>query len=1359
MTETEHASFDDNNDLSPQPFDRRKRKLTSNNNNEKFQGERKKKRQNSPAPEIKYDDNLDIKKYKDLLEKDICDSNYMDIGSEQKVGRLILSKVVFENFKSYLGRKVLGEFDTNFTSIVGNNGSGKSNVIDGFLFVFDYSPKKIRMKKFCELIHHSSQGSPDYASVEIHFKRIDNNTINEEFTIKRFVYKDNNTYYEINGKKREKKFVKIFLKDHGLGLDHDRFLILQGEVESISLLKPKAEKEGEEGFLEYLDDIIGTLKFKKIIEKLEICIIELQRNIVLRRGKVKDAQRYLDDMVDAVANIIKSCRIENAIIDRKYIIYSIERRELQVQIQAAKIEYEKDKDKAIEIQREKDNLANEISKIRNEKMKLEEVFMEARKKLSDVESLLSQHENELSSSNIKLKAYNEETEERRMENIKLTDELEKALIEPNKLYECIQKANKDLQDFERKIEELLLSKTAAEDRFESERKKYTNELDSKEKIYQDQNTEIISLINEKNSKEDSLRVALSSQTEIDKKIIDIENIIEDLKTEDNKNLEQLEEYKKKLNSTTIEKKAIVSKIEEIENKLININTKKDLVKREFAILKDQYDSMNGSEPTNRIYQFLRERHCSGFRGRLGDLATIDSKYDIALSTLGGHQLNYYVVDTSEDGQYLINELKKEKIGRASFCIIEEIPYKDSMDKKKDYSGGVIRAFDLLNITDNAVRKCFYHVYRESLIVNSINDFETTKRAFGGAFTKMCSLDGAITESSGKITGGGRPLQGMICCKDTVSRTYSEIDKRNCKASIDKLEQELDKIRNSFINYNDELTSLKQKLYTCRVEEEKYNEKVSSIKQSVEINFRKIQSLDKRLEDAKGDSKNIEIDMDNVNDIKKEIEEMNKMIENKKESLRKAEIDFKEISKIVDNVRKDIIGTLEQEYNDLLKEKETKENEIKNLKDNFNCLKFRFSKKQKDLQDNEKFLENLLNKISELENHVSASYDKIEELTEVRRKCNEEVVRLNVILTNSTSVIELERRMTEVNEIFEEITRTIEILEEQIRQYKVRIKSIDVFMESAKYTFFVEMAMLSNHLMKFDKDEVYYSERVEKAEYNFMKSVLNGEIIEGYKFLKVSLEPLDDQYIEEVRLREFQKYKDDLNILLSLEKVSLDYEIISDYSKRLENRDLMDKVYNEYVDIYESLKKKNDELISKRYKQFQEGFEIIAKNVKKVYQQITFGGDAELECIDIFDPYSSGISYSVRPPGKSWKKMTNLSGGEKTLSSLAFVFALHIFNPTPLYVMDEIDAALDFRNVGIIADYIRERTKNAQFIVISLRKELYERCNKVLGIWKINDVSRCMVQPSNSHEMEENTNISCKIDLDQLIKRLKSLRGK
>lgn len=102
-----------------------------------------------------------------------------------------------------------------------------------------------------------------------------------------------------------------------------------------------------------------------------------------------------------------------------------------------------------------------------------------------------------------------------------------------------------------------------------------------------------------------------------------------------------------------------------------------------------------------------------------------------------------------------------------------------------------------------------------------------------------------------------------------------------------------------------------------------------------------------------------------------------------------------------------------------------------------------------------------------------------------------------------------------------------------------------------------------------------------------------------------------------------------------------------------------------------------------------GFAIISMTLKEMYQMITMGDNAEFELVDSLDPFSEGVTFSVMPPKKSWRNITNLSGGEKTLSSLALVFALHKYKPTPLYVMNEIDTVLDFRNVSIVTNYFTE----------------------------------------------------------------------
>jgi len=177
-------------------------------------------------------------------------------------------------------------------------------------------------------------------------------------------------------------------------------------------------------------------------------------------------------------------------------------------------------------------------------------------------------------------------------------------------------------------------------------------------------------------------------------------------------------------------------------------------------------------------------------------------------------------------------------------------------------------------------------------------------------------------------------------------------------------------------------------------------------------------------------------------------------------------------------------------------------------------------------------------------------------------------------------------------------------------------------------------------------------------------------------------------------------------------------------------------YDEVNNRREEARRKLEALRQDRLAEFMSGFSVISVKLKEMYQLITLGGDAELELVDTLDPFSEGINFSVRPPKKSWKQITNLSGGEKTLASLSLVFALHHYKPTPLYFMDEIDAALDFRNVSIIAGYIKERTKNAQFIVISLRNHMFESADLLVGIYKTHDVSKSLAINPKAFEVKK-----------------------
>jgi structural maintenance of chromosome 4 len=194
-------------------------------------------------------------------------------------GRLVITKMVLYNFKSYGGEKEIGMFDTHFSSVVGPNGSGKSNVIDALLFVFGKRAKKLRLSKVSELIHKSNT-YPNLveASVAVYFQNvIDDTSQPEGFTVvegsqlcvKRFAFKNNTSKYQLNGKNSTFKLVTDYLQTRGIDLDNNRFLILQGEVEQIAMMKPKGQTPSDEGLLEYLEDIIGSNKYVEETEKAE----------------------------------------------------------------------------------------------------------------------------------------------------------------------------------------------------------------------------------------------------------------------------------------------------------------------------------------------------------------------------------------------------------------------------------------------------------------------------------------------------------------------------------------------------------------------------------------------------------------------------------------------------------------------------------------------------------------------------------------------------------------------------------------------------------------------------------------------------------------------------------------------------------------------------------------------------------------------------------------------------------------------------------------------------------------------------------------------------------------------------------
>lgn len=164
--------------------------------------------------------------------------------------------------------------------------------------------------------------------------------------------------------------------------------------------------------------------------------------------------------------------------------------------------------------------------------------------------------------------------------------------------------------------------------------------------------------------------------------------------------------------------------------------------------------------------------------------------------------------------------------------------------------------------------------------------------------------------------------------------------------------------------------------------------------------------------------------------------------------------------------------------------------------------------------------------------------------------------------------------------------------------------------------------------------------------------------------------------------------------------------------------------------------------AKRFELFNKAFEHIKEQIVAVYKDLTrseafpIGGHAYLDIEDDTDtPYLSGIKYHAMPPLKRFRDMEHLSGGEKTIAALALLFAIHSYQPSPFFVLDEVDAALDNANVEKIKKYIREHAgPGMQFIVISLKTGLFQDSESLVGVYRDQEVnsSKTLTLDVSSH---------------------------
>lgn len=758
-------------------------------------------------------------------------------GVREPVSRLMITKMVLENFKSYAGEQEIGPFHKRFSSVVGPNGSGKSNVIDALLFVFGKRAKQLRLNKVSELIHKSSRFPDlDFARVSVYFQLILDDEESEdaytvvpgsEFSVTRVAYQNNQSKYSIDAKNSTYTEVGLVLRKYGIDLDNNRFLILQGEVEQIAMMKPKAPSPHEEGLLEYLEDIIGSNQFVERIDELSKVVDELNEQRVEKINRLKIAEKEKDGLEGPMKDAQLFLEKEADIRAHQNILYQYNIRECS-----------NNKDEAQEnVQKIKEKLEYERNKLRETDAKCTEMEKVYKSTNAEYDRLFE----EMQRTADEFTAY-----ERK--DTKMIEDLKHVQQQMTKLKASITKDTKkesecaaELDECARKLKSLAADIAAATARKAEEEASLdeimqglsgaTTALRDQLEVVQgklaDADRKVASLVTEKESVEMSAQLVRSRAAAAAKTLAANQNKLDRLNEERNG-------FVTKMRSLQAESEAAAAIIAQSEDEVSQLkvlettmqgNIRTAVTNVEEAKAAMQQGGSGRSPVIDHLLKATRKGGplaASGVLGRLGDLGTIPKEYDLAICLATGNMLDAIVVETADAARKCVSYVRDK--GRITCIVLRELANLEPKmaSTPAGMPSAAKRLFDLVTPINPAVRPAFYTAMRDTLVVRDLDTAVSVAYEGGRAKWRVITLDGNLIDQSGTMSGGGKPTRsggGM-----GPSRATGSTEGAVTEQTIKKLEGEvlsaqasLQECRAALADSGKRLKESKQRVKSCEIE--------------------------------------------------------------------------------------------------------------------------------------------------------------------------------------------------------------------------------------------------------------------------------------------------------------------------------------------------------------------------------------------------------------------------------------------------------------------------------------------------------------------------------------------------------------
>ncbi|XP_044721938.1 SMC proteins flexible hinge domain-containing protein [Hirsutella rhossiliensis] len=1182
------------------------------------------------------------------------------------MGKLI--RLELFNFKSYKGHHTLLFGDSYFTSIIGPNGSGKSNSMDAISFVLGIKSSHLRSAHLKDLVYRgrvlktskiNDDGDPKTAWIMAVYE----DDAGEEQRWKRSITSQGASEYRINDRVVSAQQYNEALEAENILIKARNFLVFQGDVEAIASQSPQ-------DLTRLIEQISGSLEYKAEYEKLQVDAEQAAENqnfqLHRRRGINSEIKQYREQKKEADSFQKKTEDRDAAIIT--HCLWKLYHFQKAMDESSSAIQDHQEDLK--ELRRNVEAFEARLEAARKEQVAAGRRVAGTEKGIKLKERSIEDGENALVPVDEKIHETSQQVGKLEAQGQKIAKERdEQAEVFEADIKEQMKKQGRDISDADRKEYNVLRAQVMA--RSGSNQVKLEN-LERQRKA--DEIT-----VNNLKERRSSAEAA-------------VQEITHDIASK-----------KKQFNQLQSERVRTNQKRTELEEKLEDVARK----------LRDADDGRRQNDRETRMKDMVTslKRVFPGVRGRIGDLCTPkQKKYDEAVIVALGRDFDSVVVDTEKVGVECVQYLKEQRFPPMTFIPLDNIKVNAVNSAIKGFSGARL-TIDTVNF-DSSVERAVSYACGSSVVCDTL-DIAKHICYEKKTSVKAVTLEGYIIHKAGLMTGGRGPDH------KGGKRKFEEADVQNLQRMATKLRDEIDRLpkadRRGTLeeSLQIDLAGLERRLAATKDELAAFNKNWISKKRELDSCKKQLRELEPKYEDQAS------------------------QLESTWETLQ----EFKDaIARVEDEVFTDFCNRLG--YGDIRAYEASQgkfEQEVSEKRSQFEVQKQRLESRLKwevarhgDTETRIRRMQDQVRRLkqdikaytkekSDIESTMVQERDELEALRQTLEELKAELVDKNQRVGEARAEVQkrskdIEARQRDINALETTVQKNSAGKSALLR--RCRLEQIQVPLLEGT----LDNLPNEDDLLRQDPEAM----DVDGDDEEMMDLALDDHGIEiDFDDLDGELkEQSDDPSVED-------------NLTQKIAALSSELEKLNPNMRAMERLESVetrlkqtDQEYEDSKAAAQAAKEAFNGVKQKRYDLFNKAFGHIQEQISHVYKDLTrseaypLGGQAYLDIEEDTDmPYLSGIKYHAMPPLKRFRDMEHLSGGEKTMAALALLFAIHSYQPSPFFVLDEVDAALDNANVDKIKKYIREHAgPGMQFIVISLKTGLFQDSESLVGVYRDQEVN-------------------------------------